>query len=159
VNAVTQICHHPDDRETSDCRRPTSGAMLAIRERRVLRRSNRRSFPSTTEPSMAEVRLHVLYPHPTDVDQFEQDYAQHVVLLHEKMQIPADARPYSITRFVTTPLGPPSHHQMFTMPFPSAEALQEAMVSPAMQEVAADAVRISSGGPPVILVGAEHVME
>ena len=48
---------------------------------------------------------------------------------------------------------------MFTMPFPSAEALQEAMLSPAMQEVAADALRISSGGPPVILVGAEHAVE
>lgn len=104
---------------------------------------------------MAEVTLHVLYPTPTDTEQFEQDYAQHVALLHEKMQIPADARPYSMKRFVETPMGPPAYYRLFAMTFPSAEALTQAMMSPEMQEVATDAVRISSGGAPVILVGAE----
>jgi hypothetical protein len=42
------------------------------------------------------------------------------------------------------------------MPFPSAEALQQAMGSREMQEVAADAARISSGGPPVVLVGSNE---
>jgi uncharacterized protein (TIGR02118 family) len=102
---------------------------------------------------MSEVTLHVLYPQPTDVEQFERDYAQHVTLLHEKMQIPPDARPYSVTRFVETPLGAPAYFHMFSMPFPSAEALEQAMMSPEMQAVAADAARISSGGAPVILVG------
>jgi hypothetical protein len=45
---------------------------------------------------------------------------------------------------------------MFTMPFPSAEALQQAMATPGMQEVGADASRISTGGAPVILVGAQR---
>jgi hypothetical protein len=44
---------------------------------------------------------------------------------------------------------------MFSLPFPLAEALQLAMLSPQMQEVAADAARISIGGAPVVLVGAE----
>jgi hypothetical protein len=44
---------------------------------------------------------------------------------------------------------------MFTMPFPSAEALQQAFGMQEMQEVAADAARLSSGGAPVILVGEE----
>ena len=103
---------------------------------------------------MAEVRLIVLYPVPTDTEQFDREYQRHLELLHGKMQIPKDARPYSVTRFVETPQGTPAYYQMFTMPFPSAEALQRAMSTPEMQEVAADAARISTGGEPVILVGA-----
>jgi len=45
---------------------------------------------------------------------------------------------------------------MFTMPFDSQEALNAAMASPGMQEVAADANRISTGGAPVILVGRDY---
>lgn len=39
------------------------------------------------------------------------------------------------------------------MPFESAEALEQAMSSSGMQEVAADANRISTGGAPTILIG------
>jgi len=42
---------------------------------------------------------------------------------------------------------------MFTFPFESPEALQAAMTSPSVQEVGADANRISTGGAPVILIG------
>lgn len=104
---------------------------------------------------MSEVKLMVLYPYPADVAQFDRDYARHLDLLHAKMQIPRPARPYSVTRFMETPMGRPAYRQVFSMAFPSAEALQQAMGSPAMQEVAADAARISSGGPPLILVGVE----
>jgi uncharacterized protein (TIGR02118 family) len=54
------------------------------------------------------------------------------------------------------PEGHAPFYQLFTMPFPSAEALQQAMSSPEMRQVAADAVRISSGGMPVILVGSDE---
>ncbi len=104
---------------------------------------------------MAEVKLMVLYPHPTDAAQFDTDYRDHLSLLHQKANIPEDARPYTVTRFLPTPEGHAPFYQLFTMPFPSAEALQQAMSTPEMQEVAADAVRISSGGAPVILVGSE----
>jgi uncharacterized protein (TIGR02118 family) len=104
---------------------------------------------------MAEVKLIVLYPYPADVDQFNRDYQEHLKFFHEKVQIPPHVRPYTVTRFVETPQGSPVYYQMFTMPFPSAEALQQAMSSPAMQDVARDAVRISSGGAPVILLGVE----
>lgn len=102
---------------------------------------------------MSEVKLTVLYPYPSDAEQFEDEYRAHLRLLHEKANIPADARPYTVTKFHPTPEGHPPYYQMFSLPFPSAEALQAAMGSPDMQEVAADAVRISTGGPPVILVG------
>ena len=104
---------------------------------------------------MAEVKLMVLYPHPTDTTQFDNDYRDHLRLLHQKTGIPEDARPYTVTQFHPMPEGAAPFYQLFTMPFPSAEALQQAMSSQEMQEVAADAVRISSGGAPVILVGSE----
>jgi hypothetical protein len=44
---------------------------------------------------------------------------------------------------------------MFTMPFPSVEALQQAAGSQAMQELTVDAIRISTGGVPVTLVGVD----
>lgn len=104
---------------------------------------------------MAEVKLFVLYPYPTDIDQFDRDYQEHLSLLCKKMQIPEHVHPYVVTRFVDMPQGRPQYYQMFMMPFPSAEELQQAMSTPEMQDVAGDAARISSGGAPVILVGVE----
>jgi uncharacterized protein (TIGR02118 family) len=96
----------------------------------------------------------VLYPHPTDAGQFENDYIAHTALLHEKTGIPTDVRPYIATKFFPNPDGSaPAYYRMFLMPFDSMEALQGAMSSPGMQEVAADAFRISTGGAPVIMVG------
>lgn len=99
------------------------------------------------------LHLIVLYPQPADVQQFEADYAKHVALLHEKTGIPTTVKPYSVTKFLPSPEGMPPFFQMFTMPFESPEALQTAMSSAGMQEVAADANRISTGGAPTILIG------
>jgi len=74
-------------------------------------------------------------------------------LFHEKTGIPTTVKPYSVTKFLPTPEGTPAYFQLFSMPFESPEALQAAMSSVGMQEVAADANRISSGGAPVILIG------
>ncbi len=96
----------------------------------------------------------VLYPHPADAARFEDDYVAHTALLHEKTGIPADIKPYTATRFLPNPDGSsPAFYRMFLMPFETMEDLQGAMSSPGMQEVAADAFRISSGGAPVIMVG------
>ena len=103
-----------------------------------------------------EVKLMVLYPQPTDVVQFDKDYQDHLVLLNDKANIPADASlPYTVTKFLPTPDGPPDFYQVFIMTFPSAQAMQQAMSTPGMQEVAADAARISTGGAPVVLIGNE----
>ncbi|MDN4504378.1 EthD family reductase [Alteromonadaceae bacterium BrNp21-10] len=106
---------------------------------------------------MSEVKLMVLYPQPTDTEQFANDYKAHVALLHQKMNIPTEARPYQITTFLPSPTGDAAFYHMFSMPFPSIEVLQQTMGTPEMQEIAADAVRISSGGAPVVLVGSDWV--
>jgi uncharacterized protein (TIGR02118 family) len=99
------------------------------------------------------VNLMVLYPWPKDDKQFEGDYGSHLYLLHEKMGIPRDVKPYTITKFKYYAGEYPAFYQLFTMPFDSMKDLEAAMASAAMQEVAADANRISTGGAPVILVG------
>ena len=101
------------------------------------------------------LKLIVLYPQATDVQQFEADYVKHLALLHEKAGIPADIKPYTITKMLPTPEGVPPFYQMFSMPFESPEALQATMASAGMQEVGADAARISTGGSPIILIGHE----
>jgi uncharacterized protein (TIGR02118 family) len=103
------------------------------------------------------VNLTVLYPWPKDDKQFLGDYNNHLYLLHEKMGIPQDVKPYTITRFKYHSGKYPAFYQMFTMPFESQKALDAALASPAMQEIAADANRISTGGAPVILVGEDRV--
>jgi uncharacterized protein (TIGR02118 family) len=99
------------------------------------------------------LQLIVLYPQPANAHQFDADYANHLALLHEKTGIPTTVKPYTVTKFSSTPEGPQPFYQMFTMPFESPEALQTAMESTGMQEVAADANRISTGGLPTILIG------
>jgi uncharacterized protein (TIGR02118 family) len=99
------------------------------------------------------LQLIVLYPQPVNVQQFESDYVAHLALFHEKTGTPMSVKPYTVTKFLATPNEPQPYYQMFTIPFESTEALQAAMSSAGMQEVSADANRISTGGAPTILIG------
>jgi uncharacterized protein (TIGR02118 family) len=99
------------------------------------------------------LQLTVLYPQPVDAQQFESDYLNHIALFHEKTGIPTTVIPYTVTKFLSTPEGAAHYYQMFSMPFDSMEILQATMTSPEMQEIAADANRISTGGPITVLIG------
>ncbi len=103
---------------------------------------------------MPAAKLVVLYPFPSDIEKFNQDYEHHIMLLREKLQLPETVHPYSITRFVETPLGKPAYYQMFVFDFPSIEAMQQALGDPAMLAIGEDANRISTGGAPLFLFGA-----
>lgn len=104
---------------------------------------------------MSAVKLMVLYPQPKNVPQFEQDYQAHIALLHEQMDIPTSDKPYSVTKMMAGPAGAAPFYQMFSMPFPDIGSLKGVLSSAAMQTVAADASRISSGGEPVVLIGTD----
>ena len=99
------------------------------------------------------MKLTVLYPQPLNQEKFESDYNDHLKLLHDKTGSPSSEKPYSVTRFLHGPEGKPPFHLMFIMPFESQEQLERIMSSNDMQEVAADATRISTGGAPTILIG------
>jgi uncharacterized protein (TIGR02118 family) len=102
------------------------------------------------------LKLIVLYPQPADVGKFDEDHKAHVRLFHEKTGIPANVKPYKITKMQSSPNGLPAFYRMFSMPFNSPEELQATMDSAAMQEIAADAQRISTGGPLVVMIGDEE---
>ena len=101
------------------------------------------------------LKLIVLYPQPADIKKFEKDYQDHLLLFHEKTGIPKDVKPYKVTKMLPTPDETPQFYQMFSMYFNSTEELQAAMSSPGMQEIGADAARISTGGMPVMMIGNE----
>ena len=105
---------------------------------------------------MSEAKLMVLYPQPKDPVQFEQDYQAHLNLFHQRMNIPDDERPYTVTKMVSTPQAPSAYYQMFSFTFPTAEALKQTLASDEMAEIAVDANRISSGGAPVVLIGSDE---
>lgn len=97
----------------------------------------------------------VLYPQPTNAAQFEKDYNQHMRLFDEKMGITGDVKPYTVTKMLATPEGSPPFYQMAVIRFNSPEEMQTAMASPQVAELTADAIRISSGGAPVFMIGAD----
>ncbi len=106
---------------------------------------------------MAETKLVVIYPYPTDVDVFEKAYVdEHVPLAQEKIK--------GITKFVATKmLGTadgqrPPFYRVAELHFPSIEALKESAASAGAQEAIAHAIAISSGGMPIFLVAEEESM-
>ncbi len=104
---------------------------------------------------MAETKIIVIYPRPTDVDAFEKLYIQeHVPLAVEKIK---GMTKFAATKVVGTPDGStPPFYRIAELYFPSMEALQTCAASPGMQEAAAHAFAISSGGPPIVLVAEQE---
>jgi len=104
---------------------------------------------------MAEIKVIVMYPRPTDIDAFEKVYREeHVPLAVEKIK---GITKFAATRVVGTPDGsPPPFHRIAELYFPSMQALQESVASPGTQEAVAHAFKISTGGPPTVLVAEQE---
>jgi uncharacterized protein (TIGR02118 family) len=104
---------------------------------------------------MAEIKVIVMYPRPTDVDAFEKVYREeHVPLAVEKI---VGVTKFAATKVVGTPDGsPPPFHRIAELYFPSMQALQESVASPGTQEAVAHAFKISTGGPPTVLVAEQE---
>lgn len=103
------------------------------------------------------VKVVVLYPHPKDKVKFERDYTQeHLPMAMAKLQ---GARRAKLTTFTNAPDGTPTYYRMAEIYFDSMKDLTECLASPGGQETAAHAVRISTGGPPVFMIGEETMAE
>lgn len=92
----------------------------------------------------------VLYPQPTDVEQFEADYVDHGKLLFEKLPIVS-----SLTASRPAPgrKGEPAPYYLIAeVNFNNADDMMSALRDPGMREVGGHAAQISSGGAPVVLV-------
>ena len=104
---------------------------------------------------MAETKIVVIYPRPTDVDAFEKKYVEeHVPLAVEKIK---GVTKFAATKVVGTPDGStPPFYRIAELYYPSMQALQESAASPGTQEAVAHAFAISTGGPPIILVAEQE---
>jgi uncharacterized protein (TIGR02118 family) len=102
---------------------------------------------------MTTVKLIVAYPPPTNIEAFEKAYnEQHVPLavanLHGMIRIVA-------TKVLGSPLGGPVFYRIAEIYFPSMAVLEACAASPGGKEVLANAIKISSGGPPAIMIATE----
>lgn len=104
---------------------------------------------------MAETKILVIYPRPTDVDAFEKVYVEeHIPLAMEKIK---GMTKFAATKVVGTPDGStPPFYRIAELYFSSMESLQESVASPGAQEAVAHAFAISTGGPPIILVAEQE---
>jgi uncharacterized protein (TIGR02118 family) len=100
-------------------------------------------------------KLIVAYPQPTDVEAFESVY--------EKKHVPiAVANLTGRTRIVSTrvlqsPQATPQFHRIVEVHFPSVEALTRCAESTGGWETLANTVKISSGGPPIVMIAEEEL--
>jgi uncharacterized protein (TIGR02118 family) len=103
---------------------------------------------------MADVKLIVMYPHPKDVAAFEKVYREeHVPLAVAKL---SGKTKIVATKVLGSPQGKAPFHRIAEVHFPSMQALEACAASEGGKETLANAVKISSGGPPVFLVAEEE---
>ena len=98
---------------------------------------------------MAKAKLIVLYPHPTDANEFERRYRdEHLPMAAQRIK----EAEVTLTRIVGSPAGPAPYYRAAEITFPSMGALQSWAGSEDGQAVAQNAGEISSGGPPTVLI-------
>src|SRR5438128_11630686 len=104
---------------------------------------------------MAEMKIVVIYPRPTDLEAFEKAYVEeHVPLAMEKIK---GVIKFEATKVLGTPDGStPPFFRIAELYFASMEALQESVASSGTQEAVAHAFAISTGGPPIVLVAEQE---
>ena len=101
---------------------------------------------------MKPTKLIVMYPQPTNLDEFEQRYAnEHVPMAVEKLA--------GKTRFVASLIkssvgsnAPAPFHRIAEVYFPTMQALEACLNSAGGQETAGHAIEISTGGMPTFLI-------
>jgi uncharacterized protein (TIGR02118 family) len=105
---------------------------------------------------MAGAKLVVLYPAPRDREQFERAYTME----HAPMVTPKNFP--GLTKFVATTItgtadgSAAPFARIAELHFPSLEALKAAASGEPANRAVAHAISISSGGPPLFLIGEEQ---
>jgi hypothetical protein len=75
--------------------------------------------------------------------------------MHEKMK----GMTAVITKMLGTPAGPAPHFYMAEIYAPSIDAIKAFLASPDGQQVAANAAKISTGGPPAVIFAEDDTHE
>ena len=99
------------------------------------------------------MKLIVAYPQPKDVGAFEAVYQkEHVPMAVAKL---TGKTKIVATRILPSHQGNPPFYCIAEVHFPSVEALQRCAESAGGKETLAHAVKISSGGPPIVMIAEE----
>src|SRR5580704_17265433 len=102
---------------------------------------------------MSSAKLIVAYPPPVDIDAFEKVYAEeHVPLAVAKLE---GKTKIVATKILASPQRKPQFYRVAEVHFPSMKVLEECAASAWGKETLANAFKISSGGPPVIMIAEE----
>ena len=102
---------------------------------------------------MKSFKMIVAYPQPKDASAFERIYQQeHVPMAIAKL--PGKTKMVA-TKVLQSPQGQPQFYCIAEVHFPSMELLQQCAASGGGKETLAHAAKISSGGPPVIMIAEE----
>jgi uncharacterized protein (TIGR02118 family) len=107
---------------------------------------------------MKTAKLIVMYPTPTNVEVFEQRYAQeHVPMAVEKLA----GKTRFVASLITSAPGKEQapYHRIAEVYFPSMRELEDCLNSPGGQETAGHAIEISSGGAPVFLTAEVEIID
>jgi uncharacterized protein (TIGR02118 family) len=103
---------------------------------------------------MSEAKLVVIYPWPTNIEAFEKIYLEeHVPLAVAKL---TGKTKIVATKITSSPQGTPPFYRVAEIHFPSKAALEACAATPGTREALAHAVKISTGGTPLFLIGEEE---
>jgi uncharacterized protein (TIGR02118 family) len=108
---------------------------------------------------MAGAKISVMYPPPTDMNAFEHAYSTEHIPMAASIFKAAGAVKVVLSKAVGSPAGAPSFHRIAEIHFPSMAALQACAASRGGQDALAHAAKISNGGPPVVIIAEEEVID
>jgi len=96
------------------------------------------------------VKVVVIYPRPSDEEAFEKIYTdEHLPLAESKLK---GMTRLVATRVLSSPQGKVAAYRIAEVYFSNMDDLNKCVQSEAGQEVIAHATKISTGGPPIVLV-------
>jgi uncharacterized protein (TIGR02118 family) len=103
---------------------------------------------------MKSIKLIVAYPQPKDASAFEKVYLEeHIPMAVAKLQ---GKTKMVATKVLQSPQGEPPFYRIAEIYFPSIEALQQCAESEGGKETVANAMKISTGGVPVMMIAEEE---
>jgi len=103
---------------------------------------------------MSSAKLIVAYPQPVDIAAFEKLYLEeHVPLAIAKLE---GKTKIVATKILASPQGQPAFYRVAEVHFPSMKILEACAESAGGKETLANAVKISSGGLPTIMIADEE---
>src|SRR5215510_2143926 len=105
---------------------------------------------TSKEDRAMSVKLLVLYPTPTDPEQFDRRYErEHLPMGKANLK---GATGLASHRILGSPMGRSPFARLTEVSFPTLKALQECAALPGAQKTMAHAVEISTGGAPQFMI-------